>query len=177
MATASSASSACARFATAPFVATTPRWASRWASRCCTSASWCRSCSGVSPAGSHKPNTAIAQAFYNKQEGVKRITTETGAGQWGSSIALACQLFGLECTVYMVKVSFHQKPYRKSMMQLWGAEVLASPVDVGGKTVPLGSFVVQSTVTPVREIVRRDQRRQITLSTLCSNNTAGTVVM
>jgi tryptophan synthase beta chain len=84
---------------------------------------------GVSPAGSHKPNTAIPQAFYNKQAGTKRIATETGAGQWGSSMALACQMFGLECTVYMVKVSFGQKPYRKSMMQLWGAEVLASPSD------------------------------------------------
>ena len=82
---------------------------------------------GVSPAGSHKPNTAIPQAYYNKLAGTKRIATETGAGQWGSSMALACQMFGLECTVYMVKVSFGQKPYRKSMMQLWGAEVLASP--------------------------------------------------
>jgi tryptophan synthase beta chain len=84
---------------------------------------------GVSPAGSHKPNTAVPQAYYNKLAGIKRIATETGAGQWGSSIALACQMFGLECTVYMVKVSFNQKPYRKSMMQLWGAEVLASPSD------------------------------------------------
>jgi tryptophan synthase beta chain len=84
---------------------------------------------GVSPAGSHKPNSAIPQAYYNKISGTKRIATETGAGQWGSSIALACQMFGLECTVYMVKVSFGQKPYRKSMMQLWGAEVLASPSD------------------------------------------------
>jgi len=84
---------------------------------------------GVSPAGSHKPNTAVPQAYYNKLAGTKRIATETGAGQWGSSIALACQMFGLECTVYMVKVSFQQKPYRKSMMQLWGAEVLASPSD------------------------------------------------
>ncbi len=82
---------------------------------------------GVSPAGSHKPNTAIPQAYYNKIEGTKRIASETGAGQWGSSIALACQMFGLDCTVYMVKVSFQQKPYRKSMMQLWGAEVLPSP--------------------------------------------------
>ena len=82
---------------------------------------------GGSPAGSHKPNTAIPQAYYNKLAGTKRIATETGAGQWGSSMALACQMFGLECTVYMVKVSFGQKPYRKSMMQLWGAEVLASP--------------------------------------------------
>ncbi|HZV81758.1 MAG TPA: TrpB-like pyridoxal phosphate-dependent enzyme [Geobacteraceae bacterium] len=84
---------------------------------------------GGSPAGSHKPNTAIPQAYYNKIFGTKRIATETGAGQWGSSIALACQMFGLECTVYMVKVSFNQKPYRKSMMQLWGAEVIASPSD------------------------------------------------
>jgi tryptophan synthase beta chain len=82
---------------------------------------------GVSPAGSHKPNTAIPQAYYNKLAGTKRIATETGAGQWGSSMALAASMFGLECTVYMVKVSFAQKPYRKSMMQLWGAEVIASP--------------------------------------------------
>jgi tryptophan synthase beta chain len=82
---------------------------------------------GVSPAGSHKPNSAIPQAYFNKIAGTKRIATETGAGQWGSSISLACQMFGLECTVYMVKVSYNQKPYRKSMMQLWGAEVLASP--------------------------------------------------
>jgi len=82
---------------------------------------------GVSPAGSHKPNTAIPQAYYNKIAGTKRIASETGAGQWGSSIALACQMFGLECTVYMVKVSFNQKPYRKSMMQLWGANVIPSP--------------------------------------------------
>lgn len=81
----------------------------------------------VSPAGSHKPNTAIAQAYYNKQEGVKRISTETGAGQWGSSIALACKIFGLQCTVYMVKVSYEQKPYRKILMQTWGAEVHPSP--------------------------------------------------
>jgi len=82
---------------------------------------------GVSPAGSHKPNTAIAQAYYNKKEGVTRLATETGAGQWGSALALACQLMGLKCTVYMVKVSYHQKPYRKSMMQTWGAEVFPSP--------------------------------------------------
>ena len=82
---------------------------------------------GGSPAGSHKPNSAVPQAYYNKIFGTKRIATETGAGQWGSSIALACQMFGLECTVYMVKVSYNQKPYRKSMMQLWGAEVIPSP--------------------------------------------------
>ena len=82
---------------------------------------------GVSPAGSHKPNTAVAQAYYNKQAGIKRLTTETGAGQWGSSMALAGQMFGLEVRVYMVKVSYGQKPYRRSMMQTWGAEVFASP--------------------------------------------------
>jgi len=81
----------------------------------------------VSPAGSHKLNTALAQAYYNKQEGVRRLSTETGAGQWGSSMAFACQLFGLGCTIYMVKSSYHQKPYRRSMMHIWGAEVLPSP--------------------------------------------------
>jgi tryptophan synthase beta chain len=82
---------------------------------------------GVSPAGSHKPNTAVAQAYYNKREGVKRIATETGAGQWGSALSFACGLFGIECMVYMVKISFEQKPYRKSMMNTWGAKVIASP--------------------------------------------------
>lgn len=82
---------------------------------------------GVSPAGSHKANTAIAQAFYNKAEGVKRITTETGAGQWGSSLALAGSMFGLEILVYMVKVSFNQKPYRRAFMETFGAECIASP--------------------------------------------------
>jgi len=82
---------------------------------------------GVSPAGSHKPNTAVAQAFYNKQAGTKRLSTETGAGQWGSALSFACNVFGLECNVYMVKVSFEQKPYRKLMMQAWGATVHASP--------------------------------------------------
>lgn len=81
----------------------------------------------VSPAGSHKPNTAIPQAYYNKKAGRKRIATETGAGQWGSAVSLACSLFGLECTVYMVKVSYHQKPYRRSLMEVWGSEVIPSP--------------------------------------------------
>ena len=82
---------------------------------------------GTSPAGSHKPNTAVPQAYYNKQEGVKRIATETGAGQWGSALAFACQMFGIECKVYMVRVSYEQKPYRKMLMQTWGATVVASP--------------------------------------------------
>jgi tryptophan synthase beta chain len=80
-----------------------------------------------SPPGSHKPNTAVAQAYYNKQEGVTRIATETGAGQWGSALAFACQLFGLKCTVYMVKVSYQQKPYRRMLMETWGATVHPSP--------------------------------------------------
>jgi len=84
---------------------------------------------GVSPPGSHKPNTAIAQAYYNKQEGVKRLATETGAGQWGSALSLACRLFDLECTVYMVKVSYNQKPYRRVMMETWGAQCFPSPTD------------------------------------------------
>ena len=82
---------------------------------------------GTSPVGSHKLNTALAQAYYNKRAGVKRLATETGAGQWGCSLALACNIFGLECTVYMVKVSFTQKPYRKSLMHVYGAKVFASP--------------------------------------------------
>ncbi len=84
---------------------------------------------GVSPAGSHKPNTAIPQAYYNREAGIRRLTTETGAGQWGSSLALAGQMFGLEVRVFMVKVSYEQKLFRRSMMQTWGAEVLASPSD------------------------------------------------
>ena len=82
---------------------------------------------GVSPAGSHKPNTAVAQAYYNKQEGTKRLVTETGAGQWGSSLAMACGFFGLECKVFMVRVSYDQKPYRRALMEAFGATVSASP--------------------------------------------------
>ncbi|MFH1908339.1 MAG: TrpB-like pyridoxal phosphate-dependent enzyme, partial [Chloroflexota bacterium] len=83
----------------------------------------------VSPAGSHKPNTAIAQAFYNKAAGTKSLTTETGAGQWGSALALACNFFGLDLEVYMVRVSYNQKPYRRIMMETYGAQVFASPTD------------------------------------------------
>jgi tryptophan synthase beta chain len=82
---------------------------------------------GTSPSGSHKPNTAVAQAYYNKQEGVKKIATETGAGQWGTALSFACAQFGIECDVYMVKVSYEQKPYRKIMMNNFGANVYASP--------------------------------------------------
>jgi tryptophan synthase beta chain len=84
---------------------------------------------GVSPAGSHKPNTAIPQAYYNKEAGTQKICTETGAGQWGSALSFACSLFGLECEVYMVKISYNQKPYRRLMMETWGAKCIASPSD------------------------------------------------
>jgi tryptophan synthase beta chain len=82
---------------------------------------------GVSPSGSHKPNTAVPQAFYNYAQGIRKIATETGAGQWGSSLSMACQMFGLECLVYMVKVSFNQKPYRRALMEAFGATCIASP--------------------------------------------------
>lgn len=85
---------------------------------------------GVSPAGSHKPNTAVAQAFYNAQAGIKRLTTETGAGQWGSSLAFAGSLFGLEVKVFQVKISYQQKPYRQALMRTYGAECIASPSDL-----------------------------------------------
>lgn len=92
---------------------------------------------GVSPSGSHKPNTAVPQAYYNKMEGVKKITTETGAGQWGSALSFACNIFDIECEVYMVKISYEQKPYRKLMMNTWGASVIASPSNLtdAGKTI------------------------------------------
>ena len=85
---------------------------------------------GVSPAGSHKPNTAVAQAYYNARAGVRKLTTETGAGQWGSALALACRMFGLECEVWQVAASFDQKPYRGSMMRTWGATIHSSPSEV-----------------------------------------------
>ncbi|RLF02489.1 MAG: TrpB-like pyridoxal phosphate-dependent enzyme [Thermoprotei archaeon] len=84
---------------------------------------------GVSPTGSHKPNTAVAQAYYNLKEGVRRLTTETGAGQWGSALAFSTNLFGLKSTIYMVRVSYYQKPYRRVLMETWGAEVIPSPSD------------------------------------------------
>ena len=96
---------------------------------------------GVSPGGSHKPNTAIAQAFFNKQEGVRRLATETGAGQWGTSLALAGALFGLEVKVYMVRASYDQKPYRRMLMETYGAEVVASP----SPTTAYGRSVLEAT--------------------------------
>ena len=84
---------------------------------------------GVSPAGSHKPNTAVPQAYYNMKEGTKRLSTETGAGQWGSALAFACMIFGMKATVYMVKASYDQKPYRRMMMEAFGAEFIPVPAD------------------------------------------------
>jgi tryptophan synthase beta chain len=106
----------------------------------------------LSPAGSHKPNTAVAQAFYNKAEGVQRLTTETGAGQWGSALAYACAQFGLECKVYMVRASYDQKPYRKIMMETWGSEVVPSPVDQPDHPGSLGLAISDA----VRDAAGRD---------------------
>ncbi|MGH7667641.1 MAG: TrpB-like pyridoxal phosphate-dependent enzyme, partial [Candidatus Dormibacteria bacterium] len=106
----------------------------------------------VSPAGSHKPNTAVPQAFYNKAEGVKRLATETGAGQWGSALAYACSLFDLECKVYMVRASYQQKPYRRVMMETWGAQVVPSPVDQPDHPGSLGTAISDA----VRDAGSRD---------------------
>jgi tryptophan synthase beta chain len=106
----------------------------------------------VSPAGSHKPNTAVPQAFYNKAEGVARLTTETGAGQWGSALAFATSLFGMECKVYMVRASYEQKPYRRVMMEVWGANVEPSPVDDPEHPGSLGSAISDA----VRDAVGRE---------------------
>ena len=106
----------------------------------------------VSPAGSHKPNTAVAQAFYNKQEGVARLTTETGAGQWGSALSFACSFFEMECMVYMVRASYEQKPYRRVMMETWGGKVVPSPVDQPDHPGSLGSAISDA----VRDAAQRD---------------------
>ena len=106
----------------------------------------------MSPAGSHKPNTAVPQAFYNKQEGIPRLTTETGAGQWGSALSFACAQFGLECMVYMVRASFEQKPYRKTMMEIWGGNVVPSPVDDPSSPGSLGAAISDA----VRDAASRD---------------------
>jgi tryptophan synthase beta chain len=95
----------------------------------------------VSPAGSHKPNTAVPQAFYNHEEGVRRLTTETGAGQWGSALGFATCLFGIECKVYMVRASYEQKPYRRVMMETWGASVEPSPIDDPSHPGSLGTAI------------------------------------
>ena len=106
----------------------------------------------VSPAGSHKPNTAVPQAFYNKAEGVVRIATETGAGQWGSALAFSCAQFDIECMVYMVRASYQQKPYRKILMETWGAHVVPSPVDDPESPGSLGLAISDA----VRDAATRD---------------------
>jgi tryptophan synthase beta chain len=106
----------------------------------------------ISPAGSHKPNTAVAQAFYNKAEGVPRLTTETGAGQWGSALAYACAQFGIDCKVYMVRASYDQKPYRKILMETWGGEVVPSPIDQPDHPGSLGLAISDA----VRDAAGRD---------------------
>jgi tryptophan synthase beta chain len=106
----------------------------------------------VSPAGSHKPNTAVAQAFYNKEEGIRRLATETGAGQWGTALAFACTQFDLECHVYMVRASYDQKPYRRIMMETWGASVVPSPVDDADHPGSLGLAISDA----VRDAAGRD---------------------
>jgi tryptophan synthase beta chain len=106
----------------------------------------------VSPAGSHKPNTAVPQAFYNKQEGINRLTTETGAGQWGTALSFACSQFDMECLVYMVRTSFESKPYRKVMMQAWGATCVPSPIDDPSHPGSLGAAITDA----VRDALSRD---------------------
>jgi tryptophan synthase beta chain len=106
----------------------------------------------ISPAGSHKPNTAVAQAFYNQAEGKHRLTTETGAGQWGSALAYACAQFGIDCKVYMVRASYDQKPYRKILMETWGSEVVPSPVDEPDHPGSLGLAISDA----VRDAAGRD---------------------
>jgi tryptophan synthase beta chain len=106
----------------------------------------------VSPAGSHKPNTAVAQAYYNAQEGIRRLSTETGAGQWGSALCFASAFFGLECKVYMVRASYEQKPYRRVMMETWGGSVVPSPIDEPDSPGSLGSAISDA----VRDAVGRE---------------------
>ena len=105
-----------------------------------------------SPAGSHKPNTAVPQAFYNRAEGIERLTTETGAGQWGTALSFACTQFGLDCSVYMVRASYEQKPYRTILMQTWGSEVIPSPVDQPDHPGSLGLAISDA----VRDAAGRD---------------------
>ncbi|MHC5936335.1 TrpB-like pyridoxal phosphate-dependent enzyme [Nostoc sp.] len=130
---------------------------------------------GVSPSGSHKPNTAVAQAFYNKQAGVKKLTTETGAGQWGSSLAFAGALFGLEVLVYMVKVSYKQKPYRRALMQTYGARVVASPsteTEAGRKILaqhPNSSGSLGIAISEAVEVAAADEKTKYALGSVLNH--------
>jgi tryptophan synthase beta chain len=130
---------------------------------------------GVSPAGSHKPNTAVAQAYYNAREGTRKIATETGAGQWGSSLALGCQLFGLECEVFMVRISYDQKPYRRTMMETWGATVHASPselTDAGRKILaddPESSGSLGIAISEAVEVAAKDPATKYALGSVLNH--------
>ena len=132
---------------------------------------------GVSPAGSHKPNTAVAQAFYNKQDGVAKLATETGAGQWGSALALGCRIFGLECEVFMVGISYDQKPYRRVMMETWGGDGAPQPLraDRGGALAGRASDRAASgSRSPRRSRPRRRATTPTTRSGRCSTTSACT---
>ncbi len=129
----------------------------------------------VSPSGSHKTNSAVAQAYYNKKEGVRKLTTETGAGQWGSALAFACNIFGLECEVFMVKVSYEQKPYRKNLMQVWGAKVHASPTnftDYGKKVLEIDPASMGSlgiAISEAVEVAVKDEHAKYTLGSVLNH--------
>ena len=117
---------------------------------------------GTSQAGSHKPNTAVAQAYYNKKAGVKRIATETGAGQWGSALSMGCMFFGIELKVYMVKVSYYQKPYRRILMETWGAKCVPSPsedTDIGRRILAENPDSTGSPGNHGDDSLRRDRSR------------------
>lgn len=126
---------------------------------------------GVSPAGSHKPNTAVAQVYYNKKAGIHRITTETGAGQWGSALAFACNVFGVECKVYMVRISYEQKPYRRILMEAWGAKCIPSPspeTEAGRKILAQDPDSPGSLGIAISEAVEEAARREDTKYSLGS---------
>jgi tryptophan synthase beta chain len=129
----------------------------------------------VSPAGSHKPNTAIAQAYYNYKEGVKQITTETGAGQWGSALSFACQHFGIDLKVFMVKVSYEQKPYRKMLMNTWGASVIPSPsnlTDAGRKILaqdPNSPGSLGIAISEAVEVAAKDEKTKYSLGSVLNH--------
>ena len=130
---------------------------------------------GVSPAGSHKPNTAVAQAYYNKKEGTKRLSTETGAGQWGSALAMACAFFDLECTVFMVRVSYNQKPYRRALMDAFGASVAPSPSETteSGRAIlardPQSSGSLGIAISEAVEVAAKDPHTKYALGSVLNH--------
>ncbi len=130
---------------------------------------------GVSPVGSHKPNTSVPQAYYNKCEGITRLATETGAGQWGSALAMACGFFGLECTVFMVRVSYDQKPYRRALIETYGAEVIASPspTTAAGRAIlgedPECSGSLGMAISEAVEVAAQDERTKYSLGSVLNH--------